>query len=147
MTPHERSQEWLAEHGYVFETVEHHRRHSLTTGDLFGCLDLLALRGLQTLGVQTTSAENVSHRLTKMRETPFLSAMEAAGWRVVVHGWRKDGRLREVVVLEGRPSWDQLQLDLGDHDQLDQDQLDQDLAVEAARARSMALHPHARSRS
>jgi hypothetical protein len=112
MTPHERSKAWLARAGYSFQTVEHHDRHSVRTHDLFGCLDLLALRGFQTLGVQTTSSNNVAARRTKVEDSPYLEAMRAAGWRVVVHGWRTDGRLREVVVLEGRPSWDQLALDL-----------------------------------
>lgn len=110
MTPHERSKAWLARAGYSFETVEHHQRHSVTASDLFGCIDLLGLRGLQTLGVQTTDVSNVAARRRKVEASPFFEAMRAAGWRVVVHGWRPDGRLREVVVLEGRPSWEQLAL-------------------------------------
>lgn len=112
MTPHERSRAKLAAEGYRFETVEHHQRYAVNTSDLFGCLDLLALRGLQTLGVQTTSVNNVAARRAKVVTSPFFEAMRDAGWRVVVHGWRADGRLREVVVLEGRPSWEQLALDL-----------------------------------
>jgi hypothetical protein len=60
--------------------------------DLFGMLDLIALRGPKTLGVQTTSHTNANARLNKMRDDEHalaLAAMHAAGWSVVIHGWRK----------------------------------------------------------
>jgi hypothetical protein len=63
--------------------------------DLFGMLDLVALRDGVTLGVQTTSAANVSSRLTKMSDDEHDAARRAlldAGWLLVVHGWRKSTR-------------------------------------------------------
>lgn len=66
--------------------------------DLFGMLDLVAVRDAVTLGVQTTSADNASARLTKMTDDDHadaLAALRAANWTVVIHGWRKstkDGR-------------------------------------------------------
>jgi hypothetical protein len=66
-----------------------------TRRDLFGVLDLVGLRGPETLGVQTTSALNVSARLNKMRDAEHaerLAALHAAGWSLVIHGWRLSTR-------------------------------------------------------
>ena len=66
--------------------------------DLFGMLDLVAIRGTQTVGIQTTSASNALARLKKMTDPdhePAARALIYAGWTLVVHGWRKstsDGR-------------------------------------------------------
>lgn len=63
--------------------------------DLFGILDLVALRDDQTMGVQTTSHDNVASRLNKITDedhAPALAALRTAGWTVMVHGWRKSTR-------------------------------------------------------
>jgi hypothetical protein len=63
--------------------------------DLFGMIDLVALRGHRTMGVQTTSHTNVAARLAKIRDLDHAHAFNAlsrAGWIVVVHGWRKSSR-------------------------------------------------------
>jgi hypothetical protein len=57
--------------------------------DLFGFVDLLALRGHETLAVQATSGSNVAARVTKIAQAEHAAAVRAAGWRIVVHGWRK----------------------------------------------------------
>jgi hypothetical protein len=63
--------------------------------DLFGLIDLVALRGSETMGVQTTSHTNALARVKKIGDadhTEQLAALHAAGWLVVVHGWRKSTR-------------------------------------------------------
>jgi hypothetical protein len=63
--------------------------------DLFGLVDLIALRGHQTMGVQTTTHSNVSNHLTKMLDDehkPALADLIVAGWLVCVHGWRLSTR-------------------------------------------------------
>jgi len=63
--------------------------------DLFGIIDLIAVRGPVTMGVQTTSHTNAHARLNKMLDaehSPMVDALMAAGWRVVVHGWRLSTR-------------------------------------------------------
>lgn len=105
-TPTQRSLAKLRDEGWTAEVVEKwvpfpkpgHRR------DLFLIGDILALRGPETLLVQTTST-GVSTRIQKIRAAPVLPALLAAGWRVEVWGWRKVGargrrKLWEVRVEE-----------------------------------------------
>jgi hypothetical protein len=59
--------------------------------DLFGLLDLVALRAGETMGVQTTTASNYLSRVKKLTDDehrPTLDLLLEAGWLVAVHGWR-----------------------------------------------------------
>ena len=63
--------------------------------DLFGLVDLVAVRGRQTMGVQTTSHTNFNAHVTKLTDDyhrPMLANLIAAGWDVAIHGWRKSTR-------------------------------------------------------
>lgn len=101
MSPTQLSLRMLRADGWTAEVVEQNVPHARTKRDLFGFVDIVAIRGTATLAVQTTSASNVNARLNKIAASPHVVAVTDAGWRLVVHGWRPDGRLREVVVLEG----------------------------------------------
>lgn len=99
-SPTQRSLHYLREQGYdvwITETWDHFARKRR---DLWGFVDILAIREGETLGVQTTSGSNVSARVRKIEDSEYLAPLRAAGWRLVVHGWRKgsNGRysLREV---------------------------------------------------
>lgn len=50
---------------------------------------MLALRGTETLAVQTTTAANVPARIRKIADSPLIGAVREAGWTVRVHGWAK----------------------------------------------------------
>ena len=99
-TPMQRSAGLLLEQGYAVEITEIAGRGNFLR-DLFGFVDLVGIRGAQTLAVQTTTAHNAPARLHKIEASPWLDKLRGAGWRLVVHGWHNDGRLREIVVLEG----------------------------------------------
>ena len=94
MTPTARSLAHLRKLGATAEVVERWIPQARKRKDLFGFIDIVALDGMPgTLGVQTTSAGNVSHRLEKI-ETACRFAMERwleAGNRIVIHGWAKRG--------------------------------------------------------
>lgn len=75
--------------GYAAEVVEHWNPHARVRNDLFGIIDVLALRGTETLGVQATSDSNVSARVHKIADSPTIAAIREAGWSVQVWGWRK----------------------------------------------------------
>jgi hypothetical protein len=58
--------------------------------DLFGIIDVLALRGEETIAVQSTSWANVSARVKKISNSENIAAVRKAGWKILVHGWRKN---------------------------------------------------------
>lgn len=89
MTPTARSLAALRADGWTAQVVERWNPHARIRQDLFGIIDLLALRDGETLAVQTTSGSNVAARLRKIEESPMLPILRRAGWLIQVHGWRK----------------------------------------------------------
>jgi hypothetical protein len=81
----------LRRDGYTAEVVEHWNPHARVRNDLFGVIDVLALKGAETLAVQATSDSNVSARVRKIAESEHIAAIREAGWSIFVFGWRKDG--------------------------------------------------------
>ena len=113
MTPTQRTLAALRADGWCAEVVERWNPHARVRQDLFGGIDILALRGAETLGVQCTTT-GVAERVRKLRALDTLATMLAAGWRVEVWGWRKAcaagkrrGRKtwqpRVVVLSDGNP--------------------------------------------
>ncbi|MBI4659040.1 MAG: hypothetical protein HY735_09365, partial [Verrucomicrobia bacterium] len=75
--------------------VERWNPYAWVRQDLFGFADLLAIRGNETLAVQTTSGNNVAARLDKIRATHAAALwLEAPTRKIVVHGWRKNRSAR-----------------------------------------------------
>ena len=99
MTPTQRSLALLREEGYTVAIVEKWNPHVRIRQDLFGFIDLLAIRKGETLAVQTTST-GVSSRIKKIMESDYLPKVRDAGWRIVVHGWRKNSKGRYVLRIE-----------------------------------------------
>jgi hypothetical protein len=103
VSPTELSLRHLRADGWTAQVVETWNPHSRTRKDLFDVIDIIAVRGDVTLGVQATSAKNVSARIHKIADAPHIGAIRDAGWRVVVHGWGQKAKgarytLREVDV-------------------------------------------------
>lgn len=103
MTPTQLSLRHLRAEGWsLVEVVEHWNPHARIRQDLFGFIDLIAVRRDMTLAVQTTTVDNVSTRVRKIAEHPNIGAVREAGWQVMVHGWaKKNGKwvlAREVDV-------------------------------------------------
>lgn len=100
MTPTELSLRHLRKDGWLVDVCERWVPNPVHPGggqrrDLFGLIDLVAIRGTQTLGVQTTTVTNVNAHLLKMTDDehrPRLADLFVAGWIIVVHGWRKSTR-------------------------------------------------------
>lgn len=91
-SPTSRSLELLRKRGYRVDIVERRIARGFVTKDLFGFIDLLAIRDGQVLAVQTTSGSNVAARITKLESDELAGAMadvRALGWTIHVHGWRK----------------------------------------------------------
>ena len=89
MTPTARSLAALRADGYTAAVVERWNPHARIRQDLFGIVDILAIRAGETLAVQTTAGSGVSARVRKVRDSATLTLLHAAGWLVQVHGWRR----------------------------------------------------------
>lgn len=96
-TPTARSLERLRAEGWTVGVVEQRIPRTNITRDLFGFVDLVAVRDGETLAVQVTSGSNVSARVRKIGEAEHVGAVRSAGWRIVVHGWRKNAAGRWIL--------------------------------------------------
>lgn len=77
--------------GYHVEIVEHWVPVIMVRRDMFTFLDLFCIHKEtgDIVGVQSTSASNISSRINKITESPLLPIVRKAGIGVIVHGWRK----------------------------------------------------------
>ena len=64
-SPTQLSLKKLRQEGYTVAIVEHWNAFARIRQDLFGFIDLLALKDKEVLAVQTTSASNMSARAKK----------------------------------------------------------------------------------
>lgn len=103
-SPTQRSLELLRGRGYRVDIVERRIARGFVTKDLFGFIDILAIKGGEVLAVQTTTSAHLAARITKMESDELAGAMadvRALGWTIHAHGWAKrKGRwqCREVDV-------------------------------------------------
>lgn len=98
-SPTQRSLAYLRDHYPLVEVVEKWNPYARVRKDLFGIIDIVAVDDRNIIGVQATSASNVSKRVAKITDSPALPILRKAGIRVLVHGWGKRKgrwRLREV---------------------------------------------------
>jgi len=97
MSPTQRSLKHYRDLGYIAGVVERWIPQARKRSDLFGILDIVAVGNGETVGVQTTSASNVSARVKKIADSEAIGELREAGWRVIVQGWRKNAKGRWVV--------------------------------------------------
>ena len=92
----------MRERGFYAEVTEHWNQWARKRKDLFGFIDILCLGDSgELVGVQSTSASNISARVAKIADSPLVGRVRASGIKLVVQGWRKaKGRwvVREVDV-------------------------------------------------
>jgi len=88
-SPTQRTLKLLRDEGYTAQVVERWCSFTKRRHDLFGIIDVLAIKDGETLAVQTTSGSGVSARLKKMLASDTLEQILKAGWNVHIHGWRK----------------------------------------------------------
>ena len=100
MTPTQRTLAKLRADGWTTAIVEHWNAHARVRQDLFGFIDILALRDGETLAVQATSGSNVAARVAKIAESKTAPIVRKAGWRIEVWGWRKNAAGKHVLRVE-----------------------------------------------
>ena len=58
--------------------------------DLFGFIDVLAVKDGDTLGIQCTTFNNRLARVRKIEDSDHLPVLRSANWSLEVWGWRKN---------------------------------------------------------
>lgn len=79
----------LESDGWTVDVVERTIPKTFIKKDLFGFIDVLAVKDDVTIGIQATSDTNVSARVKKIADHQNIGAVRHAGWRVEVWGWKK----------------------------------------------------------
>jgi hypothetical protein len=92
VSPTQRTLFYLRKKGYTAVITERWNSFAKIRQDMFGIVDVLAVRSGETLAVQCTSAPNVASRVTKIAEHESTPRLREAGWRIEVHGWTKGKR-------------------------------------------------------
>lgn len=109
MQPTARTLKVLRADGWQAQVVEQWISYTKQRRDLFGVIDILAVRGSETLGVQCTSDSNMSARINKSVAEPKLRQWLNGPRRFEVWGWGKKGKAgkqklwqvrREVITLD-----------------------------------------------
>lgn len=90
MTPSQRSLKLLRESGWVPWIVERWNQHARIRQDMYGFVDIVAIKPNKTLAVQTTSWSNISARKQKIIHSDLVLDVLGAGWEINIHGWRKN---------------------------------------------------------
>jgi hypothetical protein len=77
--------------GWIAEVVERWvpSQNGQIRRDLWGFIDIVAIRNEVTMGVQTTTRNEMPKRIRKILASENLGAVSAAGWLIVVHGWHQ----------------------------------------------------------
>jgi hypothetical protein len=88
MTPMQRSLAMLRANGWHCEIVERWNSHAKVKQDLWGFVDILAIRRGRLMAVQTTTGANMAARVKKIQASPLLELVSEVAC-VEVHGWRK----------------------------------------------------------
>lgn len=100
-SPTQRTLRKLRAEGYHVQVVERWVPQARKRVDLWGIIDVVAIKRGENLLVQCTSYTNVSSRIRKIQESVLkrdetedegtLELLKHNGHRVVVHGWQKKG--------------------------------------------------------
>lgn len=88
ISPTKKSLKKLREEGYLCEVTEHWNYFAKVRKDLFGFIDILAIKNNEVVAVQTTSYSNISERISKISNHENIGFIRKVGWKVVVHGWK-----------------------------------------------------------
>jgi hypothetical protein len=101
MSPTARSLKYLRQLGYYAEVVERWVSRLNVRRDFLHCIDILAFKpGAPVIGIQATSAGNVSSRLNKAKARLELALWLRAGCSFEVWGWKQIGERWHVRRVE-----------------------------------------------
>jgi hypothetical protein len=93
----------LRNEGWQCEIVEKTIPKCFIKKDLFGFIDILAIKDCEVMAVQTTSDRtggNSGERVRKILAHDNYPKVKRLGWKICVHGWRKLKTGWECKVIE-----------------------------------------------
>ena len=100
-SPTQRTLNELRTRGFFPAVVERIIPKSYIRKDLYGCIDILAIMGPTTVGVQATDHTNHSKRVVKAINEPMLIEWLRGGTRLwQCWSWKKVGRFWEPRIEE-----------------------------------------------
>ncbi len=95
-----RSVDLLRKEYPLVETVERFNSFTKRRHDLFGIIDILAVRDNEILMVQTTSKSNMRSRVIKIEDSDALPVLRKAEISIHVHGWYKENNRWRVKIID-----------------------------------------------
>lgn len=104
MTPTARTLKYLRSLGYVAGVVERYCSFTRRRHDLFGFIDIIAVRGDEVLGVQATTASNLNARIEKSKALAEFSTWVRGNRKAMFIGWKRPTKTRRTweprIVME-----------------------------------------------
>lgn len=88
-SPTQRTLKMLRAQGWICEVVERWNAFAKVRIDLFGFIDIVAICGANTVGVQATSGSSHSARRKKIEAEPKAKAWKEAGNEIWIVSWTK----------------------------------------------------------
>lgn len=89
MSPTQRTLKKLRADGWDADVCERWIPGANIRRDLWNLIDIVAIKGRETLGVQCTTLSNLGPRIQKFADSPMTGKLRDAGWRLECWGWRK----------------------------------------------------------
>jgi hypothetical protein len=96
MTPTARTLAYLRKRGYLAGVVERYCSFTKRRHDLFGFIDIVAVRGDEILGVQATTASNLQARIAKAMDLIGFGAWLRGERAALFIGWAKPTKRRRT---------------------------------------------------
>ena len=95
ISPTQLSLAQLRADGWFCWITEHWNSYARIRQDLWGFVDIIALKPNQILGVQTTTASNMSARIKKIADHENVGKVRESGVMLHVHGWHMDAKTKK----------------------------------------------------
>lgn len=113
-TPTSRTLQWLRDDGWIPAVVERWCSFSRRRVDLFGFIDIVAIRPGSTgvLGVQATSGSNVASRVRKIKINGISDLWMGCQNELWVVGWRSVAWKTKSGKTAKRPKWEPRVVDI-----------------------------------
>ena len=99
-SPTQRSLKKLRGEGYLVAITEHWNPFSHIRQDLYGFIDLLAIKKDEICGIQCGCKGDISKKIKKITEHKNFQAVKESPIRIIIHGWDDEGDLEEREIIK-----------------------------------------------